>query len=149
MDFVDKMPSWLRWLIFFPTGVIASFLIYPLIIIGNRLLSWGEFEGFFGQLFLFALAGGWFGFVFVWVGARIAPKAQFLVAVVLAVILALIMGASLMSRVMLGHASKVSWMELLVSIVAGLIGAIGACHYFYEQDTKAQRDSLNSSVNYQ
>lgn len=133
MDFLENIPVWLRWILFLPVAFVAFSLAYPIIKIGNLILSFGEFEGLLGQAFLSALAGGWSGFVFVWVGAKVAPKAQFVVSIILAIIIALLGGMSIMARLYLGDASSVSWIELLVSLVAGLVGAIGACYSFYEE----------------
>ncbi len=76
LSFLDNIPDWLKWVLFLPTALIAFTLAYPIIIIGNKILSFGEFEGILGQILLWRLAGGWSGFVFVWVGAKVAPKGQ-------------------------------------------------------------------------
>jgi hypothetical protein len=130
MDFLEKIPAWLRWILFLPAGLVAFSLVYPIIMIVNCLFSWGEFESYLGQLFLLALAGGWSGFVFVWIGAKIAPREQLLISIILALILALITGFLLIARMSLGDVSSVSWAELLISAVAGFIGAIAACYFF-------------------
>jgi hypothetical protein len=139
MAFLEKIPSWLRWILFLPLALIASFLAYPIIMIGNRITA--PFDiGHLGHLFFTALAGGWSAFVLVWVGAKVAPRAQFLISIILAVLFGLVVGFMLMAKFGLGERSTVSWTELSISSVSGLIGAVAACYSFYETDSRGKQD---------
>ena len=93
----------------------------------------GQFESYWGRQFLEALAGGWAAFLLVWIGAKVAPRGQFLVSLVLAVIYGVLVGFMLMANLGLGDRSSVSTTDLVVTCVAGLIGVIAACYSFYEK----------------
>ncbi len=136
--FLGKFPNWLRWILFIPIALIAFTLAYPIIKIGNLILGVGSFQGIIGQILLSAMAGGWSGIFFVWVGAKVAPKSRQIVSVVLAVIIALMSGMSLMAKIILNELSSVSWIELIPSLIAGLSGAIAVCYSFY----KGEEDSI-------
>lgn len=133
MGSLEKIPSWLRWILFLPAGLIIFFLAYPIIMMGNYFFSMGHFENYWGRLFLVALAGGWSAFLLVWVGARVAPRAQFLVSIILAVLYGVIVGFGLMGGLILRDRGSSSLTEVVISCVAGLIGSIVACYSFYEK----------------
>ena len=140
MNFLNKIPDWLRWILFLPVSFFAGFAAYPIIKIINQILFFEETEWFLGPILLTALSGGWAGFIFVWVGAKIAPKKQFLVSIILLVFIAVISGISLMSKIVLGPTSSISWGKLLISIGSTLIGAIFACNSFYKETKNVSED---------
>jgi hypothetical protein len=114
--------------------------------IGNSLVAIGPLEeSHLMQIFFYALAGGGSAFIFVWVGAKVAPRGQFLISIILAVLYSLVVGFIFMGRLRLGEPSTESWTyvpmtELIVSSIAGLIGAVAACYSFYEADSRRKQD---------
>jgi hypothetical protein len=134
MAFLEKIPSWLRWILFLPLALIAHFLA---IVISMGLPEVLPGYSHLRQIFLWALFGGPSAFVFVWVGARVAPRAQFLISTNLAVVYGLFYGLALWG----------SWTELIANFGAGLIGAVVACYLFYKkgkaQDTEYEVIEIN------
>ncbi len=130
MAFLGKIPSWLRWILFLPLAVIAyyfvSVLVYVLVdtIIPTR-------GGLLWQIFPWTFAQGLATFVFVWVGAKVAPRAQFKISISLAVLF------GLFSLFVIGDI----YLELESTLVrrhiagfgVGLIGAVAACYLFYKK----------------
>ena len=127
MAFLEKIPSWLRWILFLPLALIAHFLA---IVISMGLTEVLPGYSHLRQIFLWALAGGPSAFVLVWVGARVAPRAQFLISTNLAVVYGLFYGLALSD----------SWTELTVTLTTGLIGAVVACYLFYRKGKPQDAD---------
>ena len=113
MAFLEKIPSWLRWILFLPLALIAFFLATVIISSGQPE------EGLFGQIFVWALAGGLAAFVFVWVGAKVAPRAQFQISINLAVFYGLYCFGVLAGRY--EDPEGLSWTQVIVNLGAGLI----------------------------
>lgn len=145
MEFLKKIPDWLRWLLFLPAAFTALLVSYPLITILNRI-SMIVFLGDTNLLLnlgILALANLWSAVAFIWVGATVAPRGNFIVSVVLATIYTFILGASFISRLMLGENSSVSWLEMAIAIITGIIAAVGVIHYFHE---KKELENNNDST---
>jgi hypothetical protein len=145
MEFLKKIPDWLRWLLFLPVAFTALLVSYPLITILNRI-SMIVFLGDTNLLLnlgILALANLWSAVAFIWVGATVAPRGNFIVSVVLATIYTFILGASFISRLMLGENSSVSWLEMAIAIITGIIASVGVIHYFHE---KKELENNNDST---
>jgi len=135
MKFLEKIPDWLRWILFLPSAFLALLISYPIITIINKITM----IGFLGdnnllvEIGILVLANLWSAVAFIWVGSIVAPKNNFVVSIVLAVIYSFILGISFFARLTLGENSSVSWLEMIVTIITGIIAAVGTVYYFYEK----------------
>jgi hypothetical protein len=128
--------SFIRWILFFPVAVSVSAVVYPINTIGVQLFSRDGFVGLVGRVVVWSLAGGCSGFGFVWVGGKVAPKGHFLISVILAVIVVFFTGVIVMGWLSFGDSREhVPWMEMVISCIAGLTGAIAACYSLYERES--------------
>ena len=55
MDFLNRIPNWLRWILSLPTALLALFISYPLIIILNKITMIGIGEGFLTDIVILIL----------------------------------------------------------------------------------------------
>ncbi|MDA3916652.1 MAG: hypothetical protein PF690_06735 [Deltaproteobacteria bacterium] len=138
MDFLNKIPNWLRWVLSLPIALLALFISYPLIIILNKITMIGIGEGFLTNLVILLLANLWSAAAFIWVGAIITPRHNFIVAVIFAVFYSFILGASFFAKFSLGSKSSITWLEMTITVIAGLVAAVGVVYHFYENETKVK-----------
>ena len=134
MRFLDKIPNWLRWILFLPAAILAMLISYPLITIINRLTMIGLGDVFFVDIGILILANLWSAVAFIWVGSIVAPKNNFIVSIVLSVLYAFNLGISFFAKSMLGDSSSVSWPEMIITIITGIVAAVGVIHYFHEKE---------------
>lgn len=80
-SFIEKWPVWIRWLLFLPAAVIA-----PIVFFALQSFFAGNDGGIWIQIVGDAIYGG--GFVLV--GAAVAPRKQFLIALILLVIISIL-----------------------------------------------------------
>jgi hypothetical protein len=147
MKFLEKIPDWLRWILFLPSAFLALLISYPIITIINKISMMIVFlvdNTFLVNIGTLVLANLWSAVAFIWVGAIVAPRNNFIVAIVLATIYTFILGASFMSRLMLGENSSVSWLEMAIAIVTGIIAAVGVIHYFYEKKLSENFETIEN-----
>jgi len=86
--FVEKWPSWLRWVLFIPSAIIGSLLTVIVIGILNWIsMAWiGATEnGLWWQVFQLAQSF-MLGLLFVLFGATVIPKGQFATSIVLMIV---------------------------------------------------------------
>jgi len=132
---IMRMPNWLRWILFFPGGLLALTAVYSAVLVGNRLF----YEGFrlpFIEYVFIVVAAGASAYSFVWSGAKIAPNHHFRVSVIMTVIYGFFAGFVVVSKLFMGNNTSVSWFEAFAMTAAGIIGAISACNKFHEEATK-------------
>ena len=142
MAFLQKIPSWLRWILFLPLALIARQFVhfFVCVIVATIIPIW---ESLPRQIFPWALASGLKTFVFVWVGAKVAPRMKFRISISLAVLFCLCSFILLMGRyfdpkgLLSGAEAELgglfSWTGLIVDFGAGLVGAVAACYLFYKK----------------
>lgn len=134
MKFLEKIPDWLRWILFIPAALLALFVSYPIIAIVNRITTIGIGEGFILDIGILVLANLWSAVAFIWVGSIVAPKNNFIISIIFSVIYGFMLGASFFAKFMLGENSSVSWIEMIITIITGIIAAVGVVRYFYEKE---------------
>jgi len=134
MRFLDKIPDWLRWILFIPAALLALFISYPIITIVNKITMIGFGEGFILDILILVLANLWSAVAFIWIGSIVAPKNNFIISIILSMIYGFMLGASFFAKFMLGENSSVSYIEMIVTIITGIIAAVGVIRYFYEKE---------------
>ena len=79
---IEKLPNWLRWLLFFPFAIIGHFIINIVIVAINEI-SIPNFitDGFIYNIWLRIVSDGFAAAGSVWIGSTIAPKYRFRVAI--------------------------------------------------------------------
>jgi hypothetical protein len=138
-----RIPNWLRWLLFFPGGLLALTVVYAAVLIGNSLFEIGFKLPFIEYIYV-VIAAGASAYSFVWCGAKIAPNHHFNISIIMTVIYGFFAGFVVVSKLFMGNNTSVTWFEALAMAIAGIIGAISACNKFHEEATKLP-DQLDSS----
>ena len=133
---MNKSQVLVRWILFFPLAIAAYIAVYPIIFFIQSVVQ------FITNIFMFItipmifvqiMAIGASAAAFVFVGARVAPKAHFTVSIVLTGIYFLKTVIILVSTIAFGSDASVSLSEALISIVVGNTFAIGVCNFFYHE----------------
>jgi hypothetical protein len=88
--FLEHWPMWLRWVFVLPSSLISSVVASTLYLLLNSLS--GFFFGFYaGDGFFFQLMSSFIlGGVFVYAGAWMAPRKQFIVSILLLILFSFI-----------------------------------------------------------
>jgi heme/copper-type cytochrome/quinol oxidase subunit 4 len=135
MKILEKIPNWLRWILFIPAAFLALLISYPIITILNRITIFGFFgeNDFLVEIGILILANFWSAVAFIWVGSIVAPPNNFVVSIVLAGIYSFILGISFFARLSMDESSSVSWLEMIITVVTGIIASVGTVRYFYEK----------------
>lgn len=129
MNWLDKIPYWLRWILFIPVAVLAAVLSYPIIVLLNVLLS--PFGNNILSKYIVILIGSVFkGFVFVWTGAVFAPRNQFVISIILMIIVGILIGILILSKIFYSDIMNRPWLEALSAYLSVMVGAIFACYQF-------------------
>ncbi len=146
MKFLEKIPDWFKWILFLPSAFLALLISYPIITIINKITMIGFLgdNNFLVNIGILVLANLWSAVAFIWVGAIVAPRNNFIVAIVLATIYTFILGASFISRLILGENSSVSWLEMAIAIITGIIAAVGVVYYFYEKKLSENFETIEN-----
>lgn len=140
-----KIPNWLRWILFIPAALLALFVSYPIISVVNKIAPIGLGEGFILDIGILVLANLWSAVAFIWVGSIVAPKNNFIISIILSVIYGFMLGASFFAKLMLRENSGVSWIEMIITIITGIIAAVGVVCYFYEKEKSEDDDEISKS----
>lgn len=144
---MSKGQVWVRWILFFPLAIFAYALVYPVMIFIQYITNTFMFVPI-PMIFVQIVAIGASAAAFVFVGAKVAPKAHFTVSIVLFSLHFLKTLLVLVSTIALGEDASVSLTEALISLIVGNGFAAGACHFFYmENQTKLAIGGTGSSDN--
>lgn len=125
--FVEKWPSWIRWILFIPAAIIVPILFSLFqIILQEWFLDIGP-NAFYLRFMRAIIYGG--GIVIV--GAVVAPKKQKVVALFLMIILSIISGMSFFGFIFLEGYSFSDILETIITIIAA-----GYTTYYVFQELK-------------
>lgn len=116
-----NLPNWLRWVLVVPAAIGAYCGIQIVVAIGNSLTPIPEvFLNIFCQ-FVNSVAGP---YCLVWAGAKTAPSNNFVVAIVLTVIHAILNGVVVTLGIVSGaySAGYIAW--LILSCILGITATI-------------------------
>jgi len=148
MAFLEKIPSWLRWILFLPLAIFAYYFVHVLVSVLVGVLVDAIIPtrgGLFWQIFPWTFGEVLATFVFVWVGAKVAPRAQFQISIKLVVLCSLYHGLVLWGSY-LEPEITLDRTELIASFGAGLIGAVAACYLFYRNYKKGKPQDTEYEV---
>ncbi len=124
-SFLAKWPTWLRWVLFIPAAgvgaVIASILYSIFFWLQSNVLGI-EHATFFTDLIKSAV----FSLGFVYFGAYMAPRYQFIVSIFLLIIFAMVLGISVLLS--FSEYSSVSPFKTIIHVIVSLI--VGGCTAF-------------------
>jgi len=133
---IEKLPNWLRWLLFFPFAIIGHFIINIVIIAINEF-SLPNFitDGFIYNIWLRITADGFAAAGSVWIGSTIVPKYRFRVAIALSIVLIISTFFAITHLWNLPFSEREnSFFDLFVSLIVTIIGSISASFQFYNKD---------------
>jgi hypothetical protein len=128
--FLSKALVSFRWTSFFPVALIAmlcSLLLFGVVI---RVAAKAG-EGL--KLIAIILNGGVSVAIFVWVGALIAPKGRFQVAVAFTILFAVIAAITIYAKAM-NLAVSGTVLEICAGFLSAGIAAILVCVYWYRRE---------------
>ena len=126
---LKKLPTWVRWLLLLPSGVLAYLITYVVVRVfgsGRGLIDLGTI----------VLSNFLSVFVLLTVAAAVAPQAKKTVVVAIAC-LYLLAHIFLLYRKFTNNLHSVSWFELVVAILAG-ISALPSVLHFLENEVAEQ-----------
>lgn len=129
MNKLQRIPNWLRWILILPCSFLAFVLAFVLsqVVCGFGMHRFAPtFMYGFLTLFYIPFASAFAVAAFVYVGKEIAPKMQFRVAVCLVCILGFLIAGSLIVKILVPSQANVSWMELVLTVVGGVLGVFWA-----------------------
>jgi hypothetical protein len=123
LESIEKLPNWLRWILLLPIASITYLLINVIIILLNEFtLPNSVTNSIIYNIWLRIAADGIATYSFVWLGAKIAPKIDFVISIILSVLI--IIGSFL--AITLGYEISLSTIEILFSILATIVGSLAA-----------------------
>jgi hypothetical protein len=123
-SFLARWPDWLRWVLFIPAALLCSLLISGIFFLINTSFN-DVREGSFLYYQMDIMRTGLLGALFVFIGAYVAPKHQFTVAVILAGIGAMFGGVALLAILQNG-AHLLSNVLSIGALLAGVIYTVVA-----------------------
>ncbi|MDO9577904.1 MAG: hypothetical protein Q7J16_08465 [Candidatus Cloacimonadales bacterium] len=133
MKYLDKMPDWLRWILFLPSSFLALLIIYPTVtIINDFTISMVIGESFFYKIWILIVANFASAIGFIYVGSIMVPKNNFTVSIFLSILYSFLMGASFILRLMFGVGASISWLEMVIIIATGILAAVIMIRYFHD-----------------
>lgn len=146
MEFVNKIPNWLRVFLVLPAAFFALFTVG---FVAKTSLSvfWAVGSYFehgkfvldnFDAFVLEPVASGLSAYAFVWVGARVTPKYNFVVSVGLIVLLVFMLGEAFCLKIFFEDRANTSWPVLIVSAVVTIFAGIRAAMVVQESDKGEQ-----------
>ena len=140
---MNKIPNWLRWLLFLPLSIIASIFVYPIIKIINSLFdSIPQL-----QLFLFIIGAGLTGYIFVIVAVKVVPKHKVMFSIIMASTYMILAGITLYEKLTFGKIIQMNMFETISLAVVGTISAVITCYQTYDDliSSSSEFEKLNDA----
>ena len=135
---IEKLPNWLRWLLFFPFAIIGFLIINFFIIAINKIFLPNIITDSFiyNSIWLRITADGFSAAGCVWIGSIIVPKYRFRVAIALSLVLIILAFYTVIHYLNLPFHEQVnfSFFDLFVSLIVTIIGSISVSFQFYNKD---------------
>jgi hypothetical protein len=129
MEFINKLPNWLRWVLVPFASICAMFVIHWVSQFFADIQSYyigSETGGFFDNIFRNTLAPAMTGFATVFGGVLVAPKGKKITSLILASILILISTMTLLSGLEVGNFWKI------INVIFTIIGLGVAVYTTFE-----------------
>ncbi len=129
---LSSIPAWARWALVLPAAAAAYIAIQILVAIGNSLTGLPEFfEKAYSQL-INSIVGP---LAFVYVGATVAPRQHFAVALVLTVAHAIVNAVLVTAVLISGRHSDPAWV-LVGACALGIAATIILCYQMRNAELK-------------
>jgi hypothetical protein len=130
MEFVNKIPNWLRWILIPIASILAMFLVHWItqFFAGVQSSQVGsETGGFFDNIFRNTLPPAFTGFATVYAGVLMAPQGKKVTSLILAAIYILMLSITLLSGLEVGDFWKI------VNVIFTIIGVGAGVYTAFEE----------------
>ena len=133
---IEKLPNWLRWLLFFPFAIIGFLIINFFIVAINEIFLPNIItDSFIYNIWLRITADGFAAAGCVVIGSTIAPKYRFRVAIALSLVLIISTFYTAIHYWNLPfYEQDLSFFDLVINVIITIIGSISASFQFYNKD---------------
>lgn len=134
-SFIEKLPSWLRWLLFLPAALVVPILfstvqriLFQLFILPNTPIFIGAniFNFILDLMGDFILGGG-----FVYIGAFVAPAKQFLISIILLTLLSIVLFFSFILNL---STLSTTPLIMLIHVITGISTGIYIVYTIHEDE---------------
>ena len=131
LEFIHKLPNWLRWILV-PISVVVAYLLVSLLTVlffwfQGMMIGLGE-GAWLDLLWKNAFAPAISGFAAVYSGVYCAPSSKKIVSLILGAILVLLAGLSLFSLL-----SRGDWWGV-INVLFTVVGVGGAIYSTFEEE---------------
>lgn len=129
VDFVNKLPNWLRWILVPFASIFAMFIVHWISQFFASIQSFqmgSETGGFFDNIFRNTLPAAFTGFASVYLGVLMAPNGKKITSLIISVILILLLSITLLSGLEVGDIWKI------INVVFTIIGLGVAVYITFE-----------------
>jgi hypothetical protein len=129
-----KITDWIRWLLFLPSSIASYFATFYIVMILNlfipNFIVSMDMNNILDYIVIKGLAHGWSAVAFIWVGATIAPRYNFIVSIIMAALYTLALGFMLTMKIIYGSTISTPWLEIIIMLITGIIAIVGVVNYF-------------------
>ena len=130
MEFVNKIPNWLRWILIPVASILAMFIVHWItqFFAGIQSSQVGsESGGFFDNIFRNTLPPAFTGFASVYAGVFMAPRGKKVISLTLSAIIILMLSVTLLSGLEVGDFWKI------INVIFTIIGLSGGVYTAFEE----------------
>lgn len=134
MSFINKIPKWLRWILFLPVALIAALIVtipFGVVLIMVEHVSPYKDVVLFTKYLIEIIRHFIQGYVFIWLGSLIAPSRKIKISIMLIVIAIIICLGSVYKTILYYQETHNTFYIPSLLIVASICAIIGAITAYY------------------
>lgn len=140
MSKLKRIPSWLRWTLFLPASFLAMLVVFPIVGVISRETTrlYTGANNIFDKTITLTLANLASYVSFIYVGAVIAPKKQFIISIIMGIILSSFLAIMVFAKLL--SLTSVTWLEVINCAVTGSIAICIIIYHFHKKEAKYERE---------